>query len=312
VFGDASAVTPISGSHVFGVSVCSVFMPKKQYFGRCGFCEFEGKLSKEHIFSDWLGKFLPTDLQRTDTVIRRFAGEKPRIESKKKSGAVHTRKDANVCETCNSGWMSGIVDKAKPIEEKIMFGGGDVTLTPNEIESLRQKICLTAFTLYLVHTPDFRFFKQSDRQQFRQTLDPCAFAYIYVCMVKDIGLGVPTADTSTFLLHLDGPNAPPPSIHLKSIQYFFGRLGVYALFKTALFERTPFPIDSLPPALTKAGIQLLPDIVGHTLFERNTMPAYGLMFAANAFRNWVAKKTERRFSRQEAFGFATRSSAVTL
>src|SRR5258706_2824301 len=115
-------------------------MPSKKYTGLCAFCTFKGKLTKEHIFSDWLGKYIPKEQQRFQSIIRRDSTGRVKIQTKKVSGAMHTRRDPIVCQKCNKEWMKDIVDASMPVEIKIMFGSGqDMELTTDEIRALREK-----------------------------------------------------------------------------------------------------------------------------------------------------------------------------
>ncbi len=43
-------------------------MARKKYKGTCIYCDFYGKMSKEHIFPDWLGEYFKKEVQRFDTV----------------------------------------------------------------------------------------------------------------------------------------------------------------------------------------------------------------------------------------------------
>ena len=46
-------------------------------------------------------------------------------KTKIRQGAMNQRKIRAVCEGCNNGWMSGIVDRAKPFVESLILGESD-------------------------------------------------------------------------------------------------------------------------------------------------------------------------------------------
>ena len=59
-----------------------------------------------------------------------------------RQGPVISRKVRNVCETCNNGWMSEIVNCAKPVIEKMALSQS-TTISPNEVGELAGWIALT-------------------------------------------------------------------------------------------------------------------------------------------------------------------------
>lgn len=97
--------------------------------GRCIFCGRIG-LSKEHIWSDWLKDVIPRNDQHGEYwgSMHRDAGstevewkEPPRSSSRQ--GCVLQRRLRKVCERhCNNGWMSRVVDRAKPLVEQMILG----------------------------------------------------------------------------------------------------------------------------------------------------------------------------------------------
>lgn len=113
-------------------------MPRKSH-GRCIFCDGPG-LSKEHILSDWLSKVLPGP-PRHEMVIREIAqsaGE-PETETGRRTqvrqGHIGQRKVRTVCKRCNNGWMSSVVDSAKPLAKRLIVAGcGEID--PNEFAEL--------------------------------------------------------------------------------------------------------------------------------------------------------------------------------
>ena len=91
--------------------------------GTCLFCKRSPpdiKMSKEHIWSDWLDEIIPKQSTRTE-------GFTPNIETNPHNwvsyqGDVGTKKVRIVCTDCNNGWMSQIVENAKPYARQLVNG----------------------------------------------------------------------------------------------------------------------------------------------------------------------------------------------
>lgn len=97
--------------------------------GRCIFCGETG-LSKEHIWSDWITDLIPRNEEHgeywgsmhRDGGSTKVEWNKP-PSSATRQGCVLQRKVRNVCERhCNNGWMSRVVDRAKPHVERMILG----------------------------------------------------------------------------------------------------------------------------------------------------------------------------------------------
>jgi hypothetical protein len=82
--------------------------------GRCIFCGGLG-LTKEHLWADWLRRYLPRQMPRHTT---RGAFVHPHLEDQiaieRRSGDFYSRRVRCVCATCNNGWMSRLQSSAKP------------------------------------------------------------------------------------------------------------------------------------------------------------------------------------------------------
>jgi len=74
---------------------------------RCTFCHVE-KVTKEHVFPEWIAKLLKETLQIEDWAASRPGG----ITWKKPDLDVAVKR---VCKKCNETWMAGIEDEAIPI-----------------------------------------------------------------------------------------------------------------------------------------------------------------------------------------------------
>ena len=94
--------------------------------GKCIFCGFEGKLTREHIWADWLRAYIPKDMTSYEAgkVTVNMPGIPDKVAAKKIAGDPHSRRVKCVCGTCNSGWMSQLQERAKPVVIPLIEGRG--------------------------------------------------------------------------------------------------------------------------------------------------------------------------------------------
>lgn len=142
--------------------------------GRCIFCNGTG-LSKEHIWSDWLTPLFP----RTDEHgeywghIHRESGQN-RVEPagcSDRQGSVLQRKLRIVCERCNNGWMSRVVDRAKPHVER-MIKGTSFHLDRAEQTEVAAWIGITTVIQEFANRRGARKIPQEDRTFLMNTVAP--------------------------------------------------------------------------------------------------------------------------------------------
>ena len=94
--------------------------------GRCIFCG-SGGLTKEHVFADWLRDLFPRD-ETTTHDFGRYEWPKgiitnePKAAIRQLQGHVGSRKLRVVCKACNTGWMSALEQRAKPILAPLIVG----------------------------------------------------------------------------------------------------------------------------------------------------------------------------------------------
>lgn len=110
------------------LSVSVMAKPKKPPYAhgrrKCIFCEQFGN-SKEHLFADWLRELFPRDENTKHTLgtIRpSLLFRLPRIEAIIKQGHTGSRKIKSVCVKCNTGWLSDLEEKVKPILTHLIRG----------------------------------------------------------------------------------------------------------------------------------------------------------------------------------------------
>ena len=84
----------------------------------CIFCGCVGRMTKEHIWPRWFGKLLVKKSGASyvaDSFVGEGKGPVSRSSNTERQGDLTTMKFRVVCKSCNSGWMSDLEQKAKPI-----------------------------------------------------------------------------------------------------------------------------------------------------------------------------------------------------
>ena len=94
------------------------------FMGKCVFCGAVGKLTREHIWADWLRAYIPKTMTSYEAgkVTINLPGIPDKIEGKKIGGDPHSRRVKCVCGSCNSGWMSGLQERVKPVAIPLIEG----------------------------------------------------------------------------------------------------------------------------------------------------------------------------------------------
>jgi hypothetical protein len=79
----------------------------------CVFCERDGKLTREHVWPQWVRSYLDHPAgagTETRTIIRPSGTEEHSYKTRPANVVVKS-----LCEDCNNGWMSELEDRAKPV-----------------------------------------------------------------------------------------------------------------------------------------------------------------------------------------------------
>lgn len=115
--------------------------------GRCIFCERQPpdvKISREHIFGDWLREIFPRDATTTHThgiidwPVAGFAEVPPTVTIGGGQGHSGTKKVKVVCATCNETWLSTRIEgAAKPVLTSLIAG------RPSELSVAMQRTLAT-------------------------------------------------------------------------------------------------------------------------------------------------------------------------
>jgi hypothetical protein len=128
---------------------------------KCAFCDYNGKLTREHITSQWIRDLFPGRIKA-----RRFEADG---SVKKWEWDALDYKARVVCGQCNHGWMNDLENGvAKPALTPLITGKFDIPIGLDEAEA----IALFAFKNAVVidHAERDRepFFSDSERADFRE------------------------------------------------------------------------------------------------------------------------------------------------
>jgi hypothetical protein len=106
------------------VNAQSAFGSMLKTQGRCIFCRGIG-LSKEHIWADWLKRYIPKDMTNYSSLSATVHETYAEFRHKKHGGDLRSRTLRVVCKSCNNGWMSQLQQRTKPY--LLPLTSGDVT-----------------------------------------------------------------------------------------------------------------------------------------------------------------------------------------
>jgi hypothetical protein len=139
---------------------------------QCLFCG-GGKLSREHIWPNWLRKILqPGSLHLQVAVHHPFylSNNTVYLHPKTRQGSFTQRKIREVCRTCNNGWMSKIVERTKPFVEAMVLDQSSQL----DIEAQTQLAAWIAITSIMAELTDRKTagIGSGDREFVMKTLSP--------------------------------------------------------------------------------------------------------------------------------------------
>lgn len=131
----------------------------------CIFCEGDGKLSKEHIYPNWLKEHLINDDNSSTKHRVTLNQNKPQIGKLQRKINFHKQKLRIVCESCNNGWMSQIQSLAKPHLIPLINGEWDA-MTPAAYRAI--SVWATMFTIVHEYAhPETAMVPKIERHQFK-------------------------------------------------------------------------------------------------------------------------------------------------
>jgi len=131
----------------------------------CAFCPTQAaKLSREHIWDNWLNPALPT---RRFRVRQRRSQDQPFREY---DATVLQEKLEVVCENCNHTWMSDLSNRVRQAYSAQIIDGAALTLGPDDAALLGAYAFMKSVVADHATPRDERFFSQEVLEQFRRTL----------------------------------------------------------------------------------------------------------------------------------------------
>ena len=153
--------------------------------GQCIFCGRRPplvKITKEHVFGDWLRSNFPRDAATTHTlgfIDWRRGLHQPTVTSKRGQGHSGSKKVRCVCGDCNNGWLSNSVeDVAKSILTELMTGQL-TTINPTMQRILATWAAKTVMTSEQID-PKKAVVHQSERTWLKDNLEPPRGWHIWV------------------------------------------------------------------------------------------------------------------------------------
>ena len=93
----------------------------------CLFCQSADRMTKEHIFSEWLQGFVPRSFPRTRHFVATVNPWVPAPFDAVERSSIRAGDPLSgtlkvVCAACNNGWMSRVVERAKPFVRQLVQG----------------------------------------------------------------------------------------------------------------------------------------------------------------------------------------------
>ena len=146
--------------------------------GKCAFCDHEGKLSCEHIVSQWLGELFPGPITQ-----QYVSADSPKTF---RSLAIDYKARV-VCKKCNETWMSDIEnDHAKPVLTPLVTGQTNIPITKESAASIALFAFKTAIVLdHANRTRPGPFFSLHIRHGFRKHRLIPPFVQMWMCGYAD-------------------------------------------------------------------------------------------------------------------------------
>jgi hypothetical protein len=176
----------------------------------CIFCGSDAKLTREHVFAQWLRDYFPTDGQN----------EYLRRQIDFDSDEVHARPGPDFdivvrdyCSTCNNGWMSDLERAVEPILGPMLKGDARL-LTAPEQHTLATWATKTMLTLQGFNIDGTRFVSPERYLWFGKHQIPLSGSYVWLAHYTGSGI-TENRTENRILIHEWGttvqvPGKPPP------------------------------------------------------------------------------------------------------
>lgn len=144
---------------------------------RCIFCEGEGKMTREHVFPRWLEQIFP-DVGTVDYVRRTVTSDAD--ERHKRPGPGFDVVVRDVCDACNTGWMSALETQVRPILTPMFCGEPRVLSAPDQ-QIVATWATKTMLTLQGVNMGGTRCVSAENYRWFYRKKAPLPSSHVWLC-----------------------------------------------------------------------------------------------------------------------------------
>jgi hypothetical protein len=131
---------------------------------KCAFCNREAELTREHIWSDWIGRSFPKNRR----YLMSTHDAKGDVKTWEKSEL--NEKTRIVCSDCNNGWMSRLENSAKPLLENMILRGSPLSIFPTGSYTVACFAFKNAVITDQMSKDRALFYSESERKAFKEDL----------------------------------------------------------------------------------------------------------------------------------------------
>lgn len=152
---------------------------RTQFVRHCIFCDAP-RVSREHVYADWMRDYLPVLARTVHEVSLRgfnpasgeFGKESYRLPGvMNKTGAPRSRKLYIACEPCNNGWMSVLQESARPFLQPLVQQGTWRHLTVAAQTAIASWACMFTMVYERAH-PETAAINAAQHRRFMETKVP--------------------------------------------------------------------------------------------------------------------------------------------
>jgi len=154
---------------------CSNGTPMKNTAAECAFCDDPDRMSREHIFSDWINKLLPIEWDS------QYKGSDLKVIKRKAKSL--DQKARVVCERCNNTWMNDIeTEHSQPVMTPLILGQQvGIPIKQSDARSIAIFAFKTAVVLDHCRREREPFFSRRLRHAFRKNLSIPTTVSMWLC-----------------------------------------------------------------------------------------------------------------------------------
>jgi len=203
----------------------------------CVFCG-GSPVTKEHVWSDWLRAHIPRHMRKWSSYKATEYSTGIESAARKRPGAVHDWQVRCVCQDCNTGWMSRLENKIKPILGPLVDG------QCGRLSEQDQYILATWITLKVMiaefDNPERVTVHHMQRKMMKRRQQPPKFGWRIWISRYDRDQWIPhyinntlNITPATAPLHSIGAYIPVKRYNTQSVTLVIGKLFVHVIHSTA-------------------------------------------------------------------------------